>query len=127
MIDIQKQISYWRNGAMKDLDFADRLIRRDKEIGYGLFFVHLALEKAFKVHVCKQTDQIPLRIHNLPALAQIGKVNLTQEQIDFCTKMNLYNIEGRYPDEHFPQPAPVKAEEYLEQARKLIEWLLNQL
>ncbi len=43
MIDIQKQIDYWRNGAVEDYDVAKSLIDQRK-IRHGLFFAHLALE-----------------------------------------------------------------------------------
>ena len=127
MINIEKHVAYWRDTATKDLQFAERLINRDQEIAYGLFFVHLSLEKAIKAHVCKQTKQIPPRIHNLLALAKLGEVGLSQEQRDYSTKMNLYNIEGRYPDMYFPQPSLEKAQEYLATAKEMITWLLNQL
>ncbi|MDO9129157.1 MAG: hypothetical protein Q7U34_04750 [Anaerolineales bacterium] len=52
---MNKQVAYWKDGAAKDLDFAGRLLERDEEVLYGLFFVHLTLEKAIKAHVCKQT------------------------------------------------------------------------
>jgi len=77
MINIEKHVAYWRDTATKDLQFAERLINRDQEIAYGLFFVHLSLEKAIKAHVCKQTKQIPPRIHNLLALAKLGEVGLS--------------------------------------------------
>ena len=44
MIDIQKQIDYWRNGAIEDWNVAEDLVSRNKT-RHGLFFVHLALEK----------------------------------------------------------------------------------
>jgi HEPN domain-containing protein len=127
MFDINKHILYWRDGATKDLQFADRLIKRDQEIAYGLFFVHLALEKAIKACVSKQTKQVPPRIHNLLVLAKLAEINLSQEQSDYCTRMNLYNIEGRYPDMYFPLPSLEKAKEYLALAKEMIKWLLDQL
>lgn len=52
MIDVKKEIDYWREGAQKDLQFANRLIeRKEEEILYCFFFLHLSLEKAFKAHV----------------------------------------------------------------------------
>ncbi|GAB4501952.1 MAG: hypothetical protein Fur0035_14960 [Anaerolineales bacterium] len=82
-IDIQKQIEYWREEAVKSLDFAEKAILRDGEVLYGLFFVHLALEKILKAHVCKQTREVPPRIHKLVALAKIGCLSFSQEQLDF--------------------------------------------
>ncbi|MDL1911575.1 hypothetical protein FBQ81_12945 [Chloroflexi bacterium CFX6] len=58
MMDVEQEVAYWRATAEKDLQFAGRLIAREdsEEILYSLFFLHLALEKAFKAHVVKRTE-----------------------------------------------------------------------
>lgn len=128
MIDVGKEISYWCEGAKKDLQFASRLIAyKEEEILYCFFFLHLTLEKAFKAHVVKQTKNLPPKIHNLLVLAEIGKVNLSQEQQDFCGRINLYNIEARYPNLSIPSPNLERAKEYFEQTKDLMEWLIEQL
>ena len=50
MIDIAKQIAYWRVGAEEDWVVAQKLVA-DESIRHGLFFAHLALEKILKAHV----------------------------------------------------------------------------
>ena len=127
MIDINKHVTYWVESAKKDLKFANRCIFRDKETAYGLFFVHLALEKAIKAHVVKETKEIPPKIHNLNSLAKLGNIQFSQEQSDFCGKMNFYNIEGRYHDTFLTQPPLDDAKEYHKQAEELISWLIKQL
>ena len=102
-IDIDRQIAYWRDGAQKDLIFAEKSILRDRETLYGLFFAHLALEKILKAHVCKTTREIPPRIHKLVALARLGQLDFSQEQLDFLAIVNIYNLEGRYPEMEFPR------------------------
>jgi len=37
---------------------------------HGLFFIHLALEKILKAHVCRNTVDIAPPIHNLARLAE---------------------------------------------------------
>ncbi len=54
MINIQKQIDYWINGAVDDLESAKVLVER-KRLLHGLFFCHLVIEKALKAHVVKIT------------------------------------------------------------------------
>jgi HEPN domain-containing protein len=108
-------------------EICDRCIFRDKETAYGLFFVHLALEKAIKAHVVKETKEIPPKIHNLNSLAKLGNIQFSQVQSDFCGKMNFYNIEGRYHDTFLPQPPLDDAKEYYKQAEELISWLIKQL
>lgn len=57
MIDTNKQIEYWINGANEDLDSAKILIERNRLL-HGLFFCHLVIEKAIKAHVVKQTLEV---------------------------------------------------------------------
>ncbi|HSM72465.1 MAG TPA: HEPN domain-containing protein [Anaerolineales bacterium] len=129
MLNVEKEVAYWSDTAGKDLQFASRLIAREdeEEILYSLFFLHLTLEKAFKAHVVKQTKKLPPRTHNLLLLAELGKINLSDEQNDFCGKINMYNIEARYPNLFIPTPTLEKAKEYLEQTKELMEWLIKQL
>ncbi len=128
MVDVEKEITYWRNGALKDLHFANRLIlREDEEILYCFFFLHLTLEKAFKAHVVKQTKKLPPKTHNLLVLAELGSVKLSEEQNDFCGRINLYNIEARYPNLSVSSPTLQRAKEYFEQTKELMEWLIKQL
>ena len=125
--DVEGQIEYWRSLVNKDLTIAENLIVRDSETAYGLFFVHMALEKIIKAHVVKQTKSFPPKNHNLLALANLGRLGLSQEQSDFCGKINVYNIEARYPG-IFAEPLTVeKAALYLAFAKELIIWLTAQL
>ena len=47
MIDFEKQIEYWKNGAIDDLESAKILIERNRLL-HGLFFCHLVIEKIMK-------------------------------------------------------------------------------
>jgi len=44
MVDIAKQIAFWRDGANEDWDVARQLVDTGRT-RHGLFFAHLALEK----------------------------------------------------------------------------------
>lgn len=63
-MDIDKQIEYWKSGAVNDIDTAELLINNNKLL-HGLFFCHLVIEKIIKAHVAKDTKNIPPKIHNL--------------------------------------------------------------
>jgi HEPN domain-containing protein len=68
MIDIAQQVHFWRDGAQEDLTVVQELLERGR-IRHGLFFMHLALEKLLKAHVCRQTHDLAPRLHNLVRLA----------------------------------------------------------
>ena len=61
-LDVEKQVTYWREGALATWGDALYLLR-GKRIMLGLFAVHLALEKAVKAHVVKKTGKLPPKIH----------------------------------------------------------------
>lgn len=126
MIDIQKQVEYWKNGAVEDWDVARDLISQNK-VRHGLFFAHLALEKLIKAHVCRHTRDLAPRIHNLNRLADLTALSLTQIQRDILAEMNAFNLEGRYPDLLIPVPTQNEAENYIQRAEGVYQWLIAQL
>ena len=126
MINVEKQVTYWHDGAVEDWEVAGGLISEHK-IRHGLFFAHLSLEKLLKAHVCLHTQDLAPRIHNLIRLAELTTLHLSSEQIDILADMNVFSLEGRYPDSFTPPPSRAEAKEYLDRAQKVYEWLRNQL
>jgi len=120
MINIVKQIEYWRNNAENDIETASILITSGKFIE-GMFFCHLCIEKIIKALVVKQTETIPPKSHDLFYLADIAKIEITESQSDFMQILMKYQLEGRYP-EHYPQaPSGNKINEYLYQTKNLLQ------
>ena len=66
-----------------------------------LFFGHLVLEKALKILVMMVTGEYAPRTHNLHRLAEMSKLDLKLEEMDFLAMINIFNMEGRYPEEKF--------------------------
>jgi len=125
-IDVQKQVEYWVKSSIEDLHVARKLIN-DGLTRHGLFFLHLALEKILKAHVCKTIQDVPPRIHDLVRLVNIAGIVLDQEKIDLLAKVNTFNLEGSYPEYEIPLTSLRKTREYLAQAEELIKWLSKQL
>jgi len=126
MIDIRKQIAYWRIGAAEDWEIAQELIN-SRRVRHSLFFAHLTLEKLLKAHVCRHTQDLAPRLHNLVRLAELAALSLSDAQIDLLAEMNAFNIEGRYPDLLMPPPSLDEARDYLRRAEEVYQWLMNQL
>ncbi len=123
-LDIPKQVDYWRRSAAEDLKAANELIKVD-HIRHGMFFVHLALEKALKASVCETTQDVPPRIHDLVRLAVIAGIQLSEEQINFLAEINPFNLEGRYPEYEIPGISRAKAQTYFAQCKDFVLWLTN--
>jgi|ERR1017187_722939 HEPN domain-containing protein len=98
MTDKEKQINYWQSTAIDDLESIDYLFEGRKYV-QALFFAHLSLEKILKALWVKSNDHnFPPKTHNLIYLYENSKITLSEEQTDFLQMMNVYQIEGRYPD-----------------------------
>ena len=126
MIDINKQVKFWRNVAQEDWEVASDLVIRNR-VRHGLFYAHLALEKALKSHVCSVTQDLAPRLHNLVRLSEVAELSLNPDQLDVLAEMNAFNIEGRYPDTLSPPPNKKQAVEYIAKSKKVFQWLIDQL
>jgi HEPN domain-containing protein len=126
MVDINKQIEFWMNGASEDIEVARELLSNNR-YRHGLFFLHLALEKILKAHVCRNINDLAPRIHNLVRLAEAASLNLKQHFIDILAELNAFNIEGRYPDSAFIPVTQEEAADYLYRAEEVFQWLMSQL
>jgi len=126
MVNIEKHISRWRIGAEEDLEAADQLIRSNK-IRHGLFFLHLSLEKILKAHVCRNSEDIAPRLHNLSRLSELSGITFLSEHIDFLAEMNPFNIEGRYPEQWGSIPSQEEANTLFKKTEEIFKWLKNQL
>ena len=124
-INVEKQVEYWRKGGQEDWDVGADLVRRGKS-RHGLFFVHLALEKTLKAHVCRATSDFAPKIHVLLVLAQKAALPVSEDQKDFLTTFDRFNIAGRYPDSRGPVPGKAEALKQLEKAQEMFKWLTKQ-
>lgn len=98
---------------------------RDKRIFLCLFSAHLALEKAIKAHVAKEIRDIPPFIHNLPKLAELAKIELTEKQRNFLADMTFYNVSGRYQEALGASPRVSEVKSLMRQTKEMVEWLLE--
>jgi HEPN domain-containing protein len=126
MINIEKQIDYWRKLAVEDWDVAIKLVDMDR-IQHGMFFLHLSVEKILKGHVCKQTQDLAPKIHNLIDLSALATISLDDEQNKLLSILNSCNIEGRYPEMWKPPPSKESAKDIIEKSQVFFQWLLQTL
>jgi HEPN domain-containing protein len=120
MINVPKQIEYWRNTAESDIETASILINSGKYVE-GMFFCHLSIEKIIKALVVKQTENIPNRSHDLFYLLEIAKIEFTEAQSGFMQILMKYQLEGRYPEYYPKAPSADKINDYLCQTKTLLQ------
>ena len=126
MINIDKQIKYWLDSSENDIETAELLIDSNK-ILHGLFFCHLAVEKAIKAHVVKTIGDYPPRSHNLLFLSEKAGIHWEEEKEIFLGILMKYQLEGRYPDYNPSIPSIKQASNYQIQTKEIIKWLKSKL
>jgi HEPN domain-containing protein len=126
MINIEKQIDYWKKGAVEEYHIAAELFEKGHN-RHGLFFLHLTIEKLLKAHVCKKTGDVPPRTHNLLRLSEMTDFPFEEDKRNFLSKMLRFNIEGRYPDSYEDLPSEESVHQIQIESEQLYLWLLNQL
>jgi len=120
MINVAKQIEYWCNTAENDIETAVIPITSGKYIE-GMFFCHLSIEKIIKALVVKQTENIPVRSHDLFYLIDFAKIEITEEQSNFMQILMKYQLEGRYPEFYPKAPSTDKNNDYLNKTKNLLQ------
>lgn len=123
-MDVEKHVEFWRNGAREDWEVGAGLVR-DGRTRHGLFFVHLAIEKALKALVCRKTAEVPPRIHNLVKLAELAGLQPDRCQLDLLGEMNEFNMAGRYPDFLPAPPSREEASAVVARAGEVFTWLMQ--
>ncbi len=93
-----KTIDYWIEGAMYDLETGRSLLKA-RRYPYALFLGHLAIEKALKALVVKNTGEHAPYTHSLIMLVNKTKIDISEEIINKLAEYTEFNIEARYPDE----------------------------
>jgi HEPN domain-containing protein len=70
---------------------------------------------------------LPPRIHNLVRLAKLAQLNLDPDQLEFLREFNVYQMEGRYPDD---KPVTIDSDLTRKEilgVEKILIWLKTQL
>ena len=124
-------MEYWINSAERDYDTM-KVMFQNKKNTWCLFLGHLVIEKLLKGLYALNNKENPYTIksHNLLALAEKCKLDLTPEQIRKLQIITQFNISARYDDykESFYQKC---TDEYTALQVKNIEevyiWLKNLL
>ena len=124
-LDVAKQVAYWRAGADESLGAAELLIVSGR-YNFGLFFLHLALEKMLKAFVARETGDVPPKTHDLLLLARRAGLNLAMDVSEVLGEFQVYCMAGRYPDAEPRIVDRALAEREMARANEAFKWLQQQ-
>lgn len=86
----------WLQIAEYDLETAKAMLQTGRYL-YVAFMCHQSLEKLLKAIISNKKSETPPYTHNLVLLANLTKIKLQNNKINFLATLNPYNIEARYP------------------------------
>jgi len=90
-------IKYWIEISDKDFEAIEHLYK-NKHYHLSLFIGHLVVEKLLKALYVKNIDEEVPYVHNLLRIAELAKLDLSDEQKNFLNLVTTFNIQARYPD-----------------------------
>lgn len=118
---------YWLKSSNEDYDVMQVMFKNKKNT-WTLFLGHLVIEKLLKGLYAKNNKENPYTIksHNLLALAEKCKLDLSDEQVKKLQIITQFNISARYDDykENFKQKC---TDEYTKQQVRNIEEVITWL
>ena len=120
---MKKEAKNWLDMAEYDLITAKQMLKTSRYV-YVIFMCHLAIEKILKAIVCEETDKVPPKTHDLIYLANLGKIKLSSNLLDFVGIINNAGIVTRYPEDlaelihSYPEEI---AKQYLDRTLEVVE------
>ena len=97
---------------------------------YVLFCCQQAAEKMLKALISERTNDFPPRVHQLVRLAEVAKIELSDEHLELLLELSAYYIQTRYPEELPSLGAKVTgpySREVLRKTEEIIQWLQSLL
>ncbi|MBF0437703.1 MAG: HEPN domain-containing protein [Magnetococcales bacterium] len=126
-MNVEQQVTYWRTGSDEDWDMVEIALEKGK-IRHGLFFLHLAIEKLLKAHICRVTGGYPPKIHDLIRLTKQAELDVSEAWLLLLGRMNAFCLIGRYPGNPTAQNISIDvAYRYLHDAQEVRAWLQQTL
>ncbi|MBI2263163.1 HEPN domain-containing protein [Candidatus Berkelbacteria bacterium] len=96
---MKRKTTTWYQLAKSDLEMAESLSTGKNRFFYCVHFCHQAIEKILKAAVQEYSEILPLRTHNLPALARQTKLKFNQKQTEFLLRLNPHYLGTKYPED----------------------------
>lgn len=122
---MDKAVLNWVKTSDYDVATASAMFKARRYV-YVIFLCHLSVEKFLKAIVCKLTQKIPPKTHDLFLLLKLAKLSLPQDHQLLVAHLNAASIPTRYPEDLSKltrQYNARAAKRYLDATRNFLKWL----
>ena len=126
---IKKIKEHWEKSATSDFKTMDDLYKANS-FNWSLFVGHISLEKLLKALYVKIHEKHAPAIHNLYRLAELCKIDLTDQYSDWLDTITSFNINARYDDykrEFFSLCTKEYAKLWISRIKELKKWIDQKL
>ncbi len=126
---MKEETKNWLEMVDYDLMTAKQMFRTGRYV-YVIFMCHLSIEKILKAIVCEEINKVPPKTHDLIYLISLGKVELSDDLLDFVGIVNNAGVVTRYPEDlsklisSYPKEV---TNQYLNKAVEVIKWIKQDL
>ena len=128
-INIEKHISHWLESSDDDFNTMFVLFN-SKKYHWALFIGHIAIEKLLKAYFVKKNKNYAPYTHNLYRLAELCKMEISEEHAEWLFKITTFNINARYDDykkEFYAMCTADFTKEWIEKIKNIQQWIKQML
>jgi HEPN domain-containing protein len=128
-IDVNKIVNHWVETS--DNDYQTMLtLYNSKSYSWALFLGHISVEKLLKALYVKKYEKHAPFTHNLYRLAELNKLDLTNEYSDLLDEITTFNLNARYDDykkEFYSLCTQDYTKSWIEIIKKIRSWIKEML
>jgi HEPN domain-containing protein len=128
-INIEKVYNYWLDSSERDFKTMQHLYD-SKDYHWALFIGHLVIEKLLKAKIVKNTEAHAPFSHDLRRLAKVAGIKLDKEYSDWLDTITTFNLNARYDSykqDFYNKCTPEFTATWIENIKKLREWIKERL
>ena len=126
-IDINKIYKHWIDSSDKDYDTMIHMFET-KDYHWSLFLGHIVIEKLIKASVVITIKDHSPFTHDLTKLANISKLDFSEEQLDWLDTITTFNLNARYDNYNqafYKKCTPTFSKVWIENIKNLRLWIKN--
>lgn len=122
---MNKAVLNWIKTSDYDIITAEAMLKSRRYV-YVIFMCHLSAEKLLKAAVCKVTQKIPPKTHDLRLLLKLAGLNLPEKHQPLIAHLNEASIPTRYPEDMSKLIKDYNqsiTKIYLKETKEFLKWL----
>ena len=122
---MNKAVLNWIKTSDYDITTSEAMLKSKRYV-YVIFMCHISVEKLLKAAVCKATQKIPPKTHDLYLLLKLSCLSIPENHQPLIAHLNEASIPTRYPEDISKLTREYNystAKRYLKETKEFLKWL----